>query len=231
MWINSKREDLANSSPFGALSFLKNADSRLKKKFVFKTKNGRDDFLDPQSILKSYKWLVCYLLKCSSEKFQAIQSSGEDNFGCKNDSQFYHARDLSIVFIENYALHVFWEKLCQRPELSHEIREVLKKLFLLYGLWCLEKQLGVLYEGGYFVGPKPGRFIKENIIGLCKSLKDESIGLVDAIAPPDFILNSCLGASDGQVYKHLEKAMKETPGCFEKSGDWQVISHKLVAKL
>ncbi|XP_021963097.1 peroxisomal acyl-coenzyme A oxidase 3 [Folsomia candida] len=231
VWVNTKREEMATSSPFGAIKFLKNADARLKKKFVFKSREPREDFLQPGAILKAYKWLVCYLLKSTSEKFQGIQASGEDNFTAKNDSQFYHARTLSIVFVENYALDVFWHKFANNEDISWNIRLVLKKLMLIYGLSCLERHAGILYAGGYFSGPKPGRYIRENIIQLCKELKAEAISLVDALAPTDFILNSCLGASDGQVYKHLENAMKQTPGCFEKSKDWVDISKSLYSKL
>lgn len=35
-------------------------------------------------------------------------------------------------------------------------------------------------------------------------LKPEAVSLVDSIAPPDFILNSALGMSDGKVLDKLE---------------------------
>lgn len=56
-----------------------------------------------------------------------------------------------------------------------------------------------LYEGGFASGEKPARLVQEAILKLCKELKNDAIALVDVIAPPDFILNSVLGASDGEV--------------------------------
>ena len=56
-----------------------------------------------------------------------------------------------------------------------------------------------LTAGGYISGPEPPRLIKEAILQLCAALKDNSVALVDAIAPTDFILNSPIGKSDGQV--------------------------------
>lgn len=41
--------------------------------------------------------------------------------------------------------------------------------------------------------------IKENILMLCAELKPEAVEIADALAPPDFILNSVLGMSDGKV--------------------------------
>jgi len=32
-------------------------------------------------------------------------------------------------------------------------------------------------------------------------LKDEAVGLCDVLAPPDHILQSAIGSSDGQVYE------------------------------
>lgn len=54
-------------------------------------------------------------------------------------------------------------------------------------------------SGGYIVGSEPIQLIEDAILHLCSNLKDEAVALVDAIAPTDFILNSPIGHSDGQV--------------------------------
>lgn len=48
-------------------------------------------------------------------------------------------------------------------------------------------------------GSEAPAWIQEAILALCGQLKDDAVALVDAIAPPDFILNSPIGMSDGQV--------------------------------
>lgn len=87
------------------------------------------------------------------------------------------------------------------------IKNVLLKLFSLYGLWTLEKFLSTLYEGGYMQGPQGSRLVHEAILSLCSDIKNDAVALVDAVAPPDFALNSVLGASDGQVMIVLSKFM------------------------
>ena len=57
--------------------------------------------------------------------------------------------------------------------------------------------------GGYVSGGEAPRIIREAILLLCQQLKPDAVSLVDAIAPPDFILNSPIGASDGQVRSAL----------------------------
>lgn len=59
--------------------------------------------------------------------------------------------------------------------------------------------MNILYQGGFITGEAPALLIQDSITELCASLKDEAVSLVDAIAPPDSIINSVLGASDGQV--------------------------------
>jgi len=61
-----------------------------------------------------------------------------------------------------------------------------------------------LLIGGYANGPLPAITVKGSIIDLCSSLKYEAVSLADAIAPPDFILNSVLGASNGRVNYKLK---------------------------
>lgn len=36
---------------------------------------------------------------------------------------------------------------------------------------------------------------------VCRILKDQAIGFLDAVAPPDEIIGSPLGAADGDIYK------------------------------
>lgn len=48
-------------------------------------------------------------------------------------------------------------------------------------------------------GPLASVIVKGSIIDLCSCLKNEAVTLADAIVPPDFILNSVLGASNGRV--------------------------------
>lgn len=94
-------------------------------------------------------------------------------------------------------LQLFLEKINKSK--CPKIRQVLLKLFTLFGLKSLEKHLGTLYEGGYISGPAYPGYVKEVIPELLATLKNEAVSLADAMAPPDFILNSCLGQADGEV--------------------------------
>lgn len=153
------------------------------------------------AIFSAYQWLTCYLLKKSYEKEQVLLKAGLDNFEARNEIQVYHAKSLAIAYIQHFMLLKFMETIKEATE--PQIKSVLLKLFSLFGLWNLEKHLNILYQGGYTSGEKPAILVQEAILTLCKELKNDAIGLVDAIAPPDFMLNSVLGASDGEVTKKI----------------------------
>lgn len=106
------------------------------------------------------------------------------------------------------------------PNMSDNLRSVLKLLTALYGAFNLEKHVSVLVQGGYFhdnnIAP-----LHAAVEELCLRLKPEAVALVDAIAPPDFVLNSALGHSDGQVYHHLEKQMM--PGMKRRPPWWRLV--------
>lgn len=79
------------------------------------------------------------------------------------------------------------------------LTNVLFKLFSLYGLHSIERHLSTLYQGGFIEGATAANLIQHAILQLVKYLKDDAIALVDAIAPPDIIMDSVLGKSDGEV--------------------------------
>lgn len=51
-------------------------------------------------ILNGFQWLVCYLLKCTYDKYQARIQQGADVFWAKNDVQIFYAKNLTTVYIQ-----------------------------------------------------------------------------------------------------------------------------------
>lgn len=94
-------------------------------------------------------------------------------------------------------------KALKDPKWKANEREVLTKLCSLFAAVTLEKRLGDLYAGGY-ASPNSNidGFLREGIITLCKELVNNAVALIDVLAPPDFVVNSPLGMSDGEVFCH-----------------------------
>lgn len=82
-----------------------------------------------------------------------------------------------------------------------------------------------MYEGGFVQGVNASELLQAGILDILPVLKREAISLVDAISPPDFIVNSPLGMSDGRIYDHLKSVIYQTPGTFERPTWWRELTH------
>jgi len=220
--------------PLGSLDFLSEMHIIESKKCSIKSK----DDIDPSFIRHTLQWLVVYYLKKSYERFNEQKDKGSDEFTAKNNSQVYYCRSLAMAYIENYVLERFLlDKLSNNcPE---EFKAPLNKIYMIYGLWIIEKELAMLFESSYFTFPGQSALIKEAILEYCLDIKDDALWLVEAIAPPDWVLRSPIGHSNGTPLKNLYEAMV-TPKSQERANYWEELkaplepgskSHLITSKL
>lgn len=149
-------------------------------------------------IKDSYEWLVTYLVYETDRKQKDLQKDGLCKVTARNSSQVYRAAVLAKVYSELQAVTHYWRRI-HREDVDERSRTILEKLGILYGLTCLDKHLIYFYQGGYNREPILVNLVKEGVLLLCNTIKPDVIGVIDALAPPDFALNSVLGKADGQV--------------------------------
>ncbi|XP_049858043.1 peroxisomal acyl-coenzyme A oxidase 3 [Schistocerca gregaria] len=222
---NSSSPEVA--SPLKSAYFLLHAKDILSKQF---TGSCLDDVLRHTFVKESFQWLICWLLNVTEHRYQTYLKNCENNFTARNNVQVYFARTLSVVYAQNNVLVYFWQK-CNDLNVEEQLKPALIRMYLLYGLWCLEKHLVILYEGGYAQGPKVATLVKEAILHLCHQLKDDAVAIVDALAPPDYILNSVLGKSDGKVYDNLQTTFFHSNGAMGRPYWWNEVVPKQISKL
>ncbi|XP_066246349.1 peroxisomal acyl-coenzyme A oxidase 3 isoform X1 [Euwallacea similis] len=180
------------------------------------------ELLERNFITESYQWLILYLVKEADKKQKNIAKKN-NNFVAKTESQVYCAAILSKVFIEYYALETFWKQIL----VAHEsLKETLWRLGALYGLWNLDKHLVYFYQGGYTIDSKLSSMVKDCILHLCDSLKPDFMSIVDGMAPPDYVVNSVLGKSDGKLYENLQTELFHNPGAMSRPDWWHEIRFK-----
>ena len=63
--------------------------------------------------------------------------------------------------------------------------------------------------------------VQKLILETSRELVDDAITLTDAISPPDFILNSVLGHSSGNIYDLLAKSMNSRVTKSGRPDYWQ----------
>ncbi|KAL8581251.1 hypothetical protein ACOMHN_038351 [Nucella lapillus] len=219
-----KNPGQAIETPLGSVEFLGQMEAVLSSKF---RPRSMEDCLNPAVCLDAYKWLVCHLLKDSNDRLQSQLSSGKDSFTARNNSQAYFCRSLALAYIEHEVLRRFMAVIEDKEgeATPAKLQPILRRMCALFGLWSLEKHLTTLYQGGYITGSSAPRLIRESILRLCGEMKDDSVTLVDVLAPPDFILNSPIGASDGQIYKNLYGAMMQGEKVLERPAFWSDFVH------
>ncbi|XKL67685.1 hypothetical protein PGB90_003176 [Kerria lacca] len=208
------------NTPLKSVEFLLESDSILKNQF---NATSIDDLLSSRTLLGMYEWLVCYLLELTENKLAFLKTQNLDTFTAKNETQVFYAKPLSLAFIEHFILLSCFQFTLKNATNQPEEQRILMILIPLYGIWSLEKHLSFFYQGNYFKHGNSSLLFKEAIIQLCARLKSEAVTLADAVAPPDFIMNSVLGYSDGEVYKHLEKLMYSNPETFKRPDWWDEI--------
>ena len=70
--------------------------------------------------------------------------------------------------------------------------------------------MGQLYRFGIFTQPGHTALLQSLILGTSRELLEDSVTLCDTLSPPDFILNSVLGHSSGDIYARLEETMRNS---------------------
>lgn len=223
-WLQSKQRQNGHiESPLHSVDFLNDFHKILESRFTASTE---EECMDSTVSLAAYRWLVCFLLDESNKRLQQQRSMGKDEFEARNNSQVYYCRSLSMAYIELTCLQRF-DELTRAEDTPADLRAVLQKLCGLYGLWSLSNHMATLYQGGYLSGREPAEMIQKAILSLCAQLKDDSVALVDVLAPPDFILNSPIGYADGQLYKNLWSTVLQGPEVLQRPSWWkEFCSHK-----
>ena len=219
-WLMNAWREKRTSSPFGSLDFLKNADKNLRTTFYL------EDFTKLEDLLLIFQSLATHLIVNTNEKLKTQLANGLNDFEAKNESQFFMARTLSLVFIQMTMFERFINYITE-GEFKDNEKGVLKDLGLIYALWCLEKHLGHLYQYKILTHQDQVSKIQNTLLKLCKNLVCNAVALVDVLAPPDFILNSILGQSDGNIYQHLKKSFYSSDNSFGRTRYWNEIVSKL----
>ncbi|KAI5641641.1 acyl-CoA oxidase domain-containing protein [Phthorimaea operculella] len=205
-------------TPYGSLEFLTCAD-KLNETCKW---NTVEELTDPANLCFMYKWLTAYMLKMTHDKVMQLRGSGKTNLEAKNESQSFNAVTLSVVYGENFILNHFYRTAMAFQDAS--CRNVLLKLVALYGAFMLEKHMATLYIGGFFQ-KEQGLVLREGILKLCSEVAPQSVSLADTLAPPDWCLNSVLGMSDGEAYKHIQSSFMTYPGSMTRPEWWRDVVH------
>lgn len=89
-----------------------------------------------------------------------------------------------------------------QKELPKEVLGVLRTMALLYSLYTMEEELADFLCSQY-ISSDQATMIKEQVVQLLGKVRPDAVALVDAFGLPDYLLNSALGNSKGEVYEQM----------------------------
>lgn len=202
--------------PYPSLEFLKVNFS--EEKCIFKNKK---ELVKTENLIKIYEYKLNYILHDSLKILQNNLGKYPDIFDAWNNSQVFYLKNAAMTYGE---LFVLKESIKNIKKIAHKpTRKITKKLHDLWALCNLESSISQISE--YF-SKEQIVFIRESITEICKELKNETVGIIDAIACPDRILGSPIGAFDGNIYMRFLQSIYAAPGCFEKADYWKDIVRK-----
>ncbi|KAL1379947.1 hypothetical protein pipiens_014546 [Culex pipiens pipiens] len=219
---SSGYENFKVASPLGSAQFLKDYANHNNFRASWKTPSEATDI---NVIMEALNWLVAYLLDTTAQKVANLKKQGKSSFTARNESQSFYARTLSMTYGERvimFAAMKFLRYLEDGPE-----KVALTRLVSLFGANVVIKHVGVFYQGGYFAKTANAlELLQQGVLDLLPLITVDSVALIDAIAPPDFVLNSPLGMSDGEVYKHMESAILQAPEALERPKWWREVVYR-----
>ena len=99
---------------------------------------------------------------------------------------------------------------CREHGLDGHTAAALEGVRRLFALEAVEASRGDLLEAG-LIDPSGVEAVRAALNGTLDALRPEAVALVDAFGFPDYALNSCIGAYDGDVYTRLLAAAAATP--------------------
>lgn len=169
---------------------------------------------------------MCHLMQSICDQLQTEKSAGRNSVDAKNRSQVYKASVLVKAYAEYNVLKAFPVKLHSDQGPTDEEEEMKQCLLVVYRVYvqnALERHLIYFFEGGFAAGPEMVSAVRNALLQNCELMKQYCVTIADALAPPDFILNSVIAKADGKLYENLQTEFMRVPGGLERPSWWREV--------
>jgi acyl-CoA oxidase len=149
-----------------------------------------------------------------------------------NNSQVFYIQNLVKSYSDYYVFNAFRNNIDSIEKLgikknTESTKKMLLKFLKLFALTIFENDSGVLRNDDFMTSDSI-YVIKEEVLDLCNELKEEMIGILDIIAPPDEVLQAPMGRSDGKMYESYLNKVFAFNKAFERPDWWENLNHKKI---
>ncbi|KAJ3098361.1 fatty-acyl coenzyme A oxidase [Phlyctochytrium bullatum] len=204
--VSCYREAKAGKRQAPGVGYLNDLASALTKKCHAKTPAE----IASLDVVGEAFWLVAgNVVKKAGDDFESYLQKGlseEQAYEECSQARLYAAK----VHTVGYLFHRFKDAVNRA---SADLKPILTKLCLLYGLYNIAENSGPFLQYEFFT-PKQVDWVRQTVNDLCREIRKDAVPLTDSFNYTDFIINSPLGRFDGNVYEHYFQQVqkKHVPG-------------------
>lgn len=203
--------------PYETLSYFKNEFDPEAVKWSLKELK---DCYTHEVLLEAFEFKGNYTAMRAALKLQENVGKADDLFAAWNMTQPFYLPEAAKAYGDIFVLTT--NKKALKRCSDKPTRKVLETLSHLWAL-CRIEQDYALYKEVDFISKQQIEWVREAIMELCKTIKDEANCLIDAVAVTDDMLGSPIGCYDGDVYNRFISHLYSVPGTFEKPHYWKEI--------
>lgn len=161
------------------------------------------DLSNPEALLSAFKFRAAFLIEKAVHAIDIEQTTWNDMLVEIYRISRAHCQ---LVMVSNFLTAVFDNKKILDPTIGR----ALQRVAILFCLSTLEQETSDFLTSGYLL-PSQALMIKQHLISVLKSIRPDVVALVDAFGFPDYLLNSALGESEGDVYEKMAAMAEKEP--------------------
>eukprot|EP01114_Cavostelium_apophysatum_P005224 TRINITY_DN1598_c0_g1_i4.p1 TRINITY_DN1598_c0_g1~~TRINITY_DN1598_c0_g1_i4.p1 ORF type:complete len:722 (-),score=135.85 TRINITY_DN1598_c0_g1_i4:45-2210(-) len=178
------------------------------------------DFFNSDVYLRTMLYRIALSVHNAAQVLQESLGEGKSSFEAWNDVQVFYLHNAAKAYIEWIIVRHFVRTI-ENLE-SAPIKTALKDLAALLALTRIENDLSNCRENEHLSAAQV-QLLRRAILELCKKVKVNAVALVDAIAPPDELLFSPIGKSNGNPYVNFLSNVMGNSECFERAPWWELM--------
>lgn len=161
------------------------------------------DLNNPEVLLSAFKFRAAFLIEKAVHAIDVDQVTWNDMLVEIYRISRAHCQ---LLMVSNFLKAVF-----NNSEMAKSnIILVLQRVAILFCLSTLDQEAADFLTSGY-LSPEQAMMIKQHTITVLKLIRPDVVALVDSFDFPDYLLNSALGESKGDVYEKMTTMAEKEP--------------------
>ncbi|KAI8987647.1 acyl-CoA dehydrogenase/oxidase [Mycotypha africana] len=175
------------------------------------------DFSNSEVLLSAFKYRTAYLIAKAIHAIDIEKITWNDMLV---DIYRISRAHCQLLMVYNFINATFNRSSNNNTNaaITPPVKEVLQQMAILFSLSVLDQEAADFLTSGY-ISSTQFTMARKQLITVIKSIRPNAVALVDAFDLPDYLLNSALGGSNGNVYEVMTAMAEREPLNHKKVAD------------